>query len=337
MVVSLVMPVVYALQAASPAAFVSIAAVGLAVVAAALASGGIVGFIFGIPRLLQDARAVPQSTAADGSSIVESDSDRTAAAPYGGNTSLEQISDWLTKILVGVGLTQLANLPTALTGMGTFLAPGLGGLPGADIFAIGVVVFAVLIGFFLCYLWTRLNLPSLLVESDTRARIASAEQRGEKRALRATNTAAAVGREARETREASGAPRVIYGLWVDDRPEHNINERQTLEETLGVQFVTVTATDEALEELTANPGKYELVITDQSRPGDRQAGFTLLREMRTRGINAPVVMYSADSSPEFDREARRRGAVGATHSPSSLLRKVSRIVEGKGSLLDGAG
>jgi len=30
---------------------------------------------------------------------------------YSGNTNLEQISDWLTKILVGVGLTQLREIP----------------------------------------------------------------------------------------------------------------------------------------------------------------------------------------------------------------------------------
>ncbi len=35
------------------------AGVGLAVVAAALVTGGLVGFIFGIPRLLQDARPSP--------------------------------------------------------------------------------------------------------------------------------------------------------------------------------------------------------------------------------------------------------------------------------------
>src|SRR5690606_13665994 len=56
---------------------------------AAFASGGITGFIFGIPRTMQ------KSTATDGHTEVHD------------NTNLEQISDWLTKILVGVGLTQI--------------------------------------------------------------------------------------------------------------------------------------------------------------------------------------------------------------------------------------
>jgi CheY-like chemotaxis protein len=332
LIVALAMPVLFGLQAASAAAFLSVAAVGLAVVAAALVTGGIVGFIFGIPRLLQDARPAPAPQSDTAGAAVTAELATDHAAPYAGNTSLEQISDWLTKILVGVGLTQLANVPSGLNDMGTFLAPGLGGFTGANIFAIGIVVFAVLIGFFLSYLWTRLNLASLFVESDARANIAAAEQRGiqrgEKQALEATTTAAAVGREARETRDATGAPGAIHGLWVDDQPENNASEMDSMEKLLGVEFVNKRTTEEGLAELNANPGKYAFVITDMSRPGDRRAGYTLLDEMRAREITTPVVVYSAASSPEYDREARRHGAVGATNSPSSLLELVSQIVGG---------
>ena len=330
LIVSLAMPVLFGLQAASPAAFLSVAAVGLAVVAAALVTGGIVGFIFGIPRLLQDARPTPaaQTDATGATQITESATDH--AAPYAGNTSLEQISDWLTKILVGVGLTQLANVPRGLNDLGTFLAPGLGGFPGANIFAIGVVVFAVLIGFFLSYLWTRLNLASLFVESDARASIAAAErrgvERGEKGFQEAIATASSVGREALETREASGAPRVIYGLWVDDNPHYNTNERKTMEQLLGVQFETKPSTDAALQELEDHPDKYSFVITDLSRPEGRRAGYKLIDLMRESGIETPVVIYSSDTGPEYDREAARHGAVGSTNSPGTLLRLVSEIV-----------
>ena len=105
-----------------------------------MAGGGLVGFVFGIPRLLQDASPAPQAPDGTGANARPTD----GAAPYGGNTSLEQISDWLTKILVGVGLTQLANIPDGLNSLGEFLAPGLGNLPGAEVFSIGLVVFAVL-------------------------------------------------------------------------------------------------------------------------------------------------------------------------------------------------
>src|ERR1700730_13401118 len=57
---------------------------------ACMALGWAVGFLFGVPRV----GSTPASTRI--------------------NTNLEQISDWLTKILVGVGLTQLHKLPTAL-------------------------------------------------------------------------------------------------------------------------------------------------------------------------------------------------------------------------------
>src|SRR6185503_13654313 len=65
------------------------AACGGALVALAPAAvGALLGFVFGIPKTLQS-NAPP---AADGK------------AAYQVNTNLEQISDWLTKMLVGVGL-----------------------------------------------------------------------------------------------------------------------------------------------------------------------------------------------------------------------------------------
>jgi hypothetical protein len=56
--------------------------------AASLITGGFFGFLFGIPR----------SLSTPGPSFVQP------------NTNLEQISDWLTKILVGVGLTQIGTI-----------------------------------------------------------------------------------------------------------------------------------------------------------------------------------------------------------------------------------
>ena len=73
---------------------------------ACLASGGIIGFLFGIPRVLQDINAptiMPKNNEED------KDSANTSKSSYRMqvNTNLEQISDWLTKIIVGVGLIEL--------------------------------------------------------------------------------------------------------------------------------------------------------------------------------------------------------------------------------------
>jgi hypothetical protein len=71
---------------------------------AALIVGVLFGFIFGIPRsLASTSAAVAQQVVVGG----EPDPSRLNVLA---NTNLEQISDWLTKVLVGVGLTQLTQV-----------------------------------------------------------------------------------------------------------------------------------------------------------------------------------------------------------------------------------
>jgi hypothetical protein len=60
---------------------------GVAIAIASAATGYLLGFLFGISRSLQGG-----------------DSSESNSQSFPGNTNLEQISDWLTKILVGVGL-----------------------------------------------------------------------------------------------------------------------------------------------------------------------------------------------------------------------------------------
>lgn len=74
--------------------WVQVAAFGLLLALASVMVGVLVGFLFGIPRALQNA----------GTGGAEAGWGR-----YSTNTNLEQISDWLTKILVGVGLVELAR------------------------------------------------------------------------------------------------------------------------------------------------------------------------------------------------------------------------------------
>ena len=111
-----------------------------ALIAAAAASvGAIVGFIFAIPRALQ-------------SSDIQPDHKYTR---YLENTNLEQISDWLTKILVGISLVQISSLRPALAALGRNLAPMLGGRAASAGIGVAICVTAALSAFLLAYLWTR--------------------------------------------------------------------------------------------------------------------------------------------------------------------------------------
>lgn len=108
-----------------------------------MALGWAVGFLFGVPRV----------------------GAATASARI--NTNLEQISDWLTKILVGVGLTQLQQLPKALRDISTFISKGYG-TSGNDVFSLSMVLYFSTLGFLTGYLLTRLALQK---EFDEEARV----------------------------------------------------------------------------------------------------------------------------------------------------------------------
>src|SRR5262249_14798329 len=80
----------------------------------ATAIGAAFGFLFGIPRTVQE----PSTRPAEGF-YVES--------AYHTNTNLEQISDWLTKIIVGATLIELQNLIPFFESISTFVSPAFGG------------------------------------------------------------------------------------------------------------------------------------------------------------------------------------------------------------------
>lgn len=90
---------------------------------ACLGLGGLGGFLFGIPRTLQG-RQNPET-------ITSPDRERTGKVTetFGQrvNTNLEEISDWLTKILVGLGLAEIKYIPTRLQEAGAYIAGSFGG------------------------------------------------------------------------------------------------------------------------------------------------------------------------------------------------------------------
>jgi len=136
--------------------------------------GALLGFLFGIPRTL--------STASLEATGAESAEDTIGAAQdpatvrgrdevhYRVNTNLEQISDWLTKMLVGVGLTQLHGLPGNLRDASAYFAAALGTPAELSGFVLALLVYFSIVGFMTGYLWTRVLLAPLFKLADRRAR-----------------------------------------------------------------------------------------------------------------------------------------------------------------------
>ncbi|MFI6447376.1 hypothetical protein [Kitasatospora sp. NPDC050543] len=131
---------------------------GVMAAGAATVLGAALGFLFGIPRLKAAAEG-PGGAAAGGAAA-------GAQRSYLPNTNLEQVSDWLTKVLLGVGLTQLGSLGERLHQLGSALAPALGGGPGAESFSAALVLYFLVFGFLAGWLATRLLLPRALSDAD---------------------------------------------------------------------------------------------------------------------------------------------------------------------------
>jgi hypothetical protein len=133
---------------------------------ACLLVGVFLGFLFGIPRSLQaeGPPLIDQNQSAEMKQEVQK-----LRIQYRANTNLEQISDWLTKILVGVGLTQLVAIPDLSTRVGSYFGGAIGQPEGASQIAISIIILFSVCGFLFGYLWTRLFLGGELARADLNA------------------------------------------------------------------------------------------------------------------------------------------------------------------------
>jgi CheY-like chemotaxis protein len=115
-------------------------------------------------------------------------------------------------------------------------------------------------------------------------------------------------------------------LWVDDRPENNVNERRALE-ILGIRFTLSTSSEDALEKIRL--ARFDAIVSDMSRPPDQTAGYTLLDELRKNGDRTPFIIYAGSDLPEHKIEARKHGALGSTNRAQELFQLVlSAITNG---------
>lgn len=112
-------------------------------------------------------------------------------------------------------------------------------------------------------------------------------------------------------------------LWVDDRPENNVYERQAFE-AQGIDFSIALSTDEALQLLKSN--KFAAIISDMGRKEGPQEGYVLLEKLRETGDETPFMIYASSDRPEHKKAARERGAIGSTNRADELFKTVMAAV-----------
>lgn len=209
----------FSLFSGGAASFPAHFSVLLLVLAASTLCGGLLGFLFGIPRSLQgdallkrDATVSPGAEDKGPSEHAEPVRKAVTNADYIANTNLEQISDWLTKILVGVALTQVTTLETRLTSLVDAVTPAFNKVPAAPVFIGTLIIFGIVLGFLFGYLWTRLFLMGLLRQADRlgllTAKAEAAERKVDELQKKAMQDANALHLAERQLRAQPGQPPV---------------------------------------------------------------------------------------------------------------------------------
>ena len=121
--------------------------------------GGFFGFLFGIPRRIAADGAAPDSK--------RTGTDKTVAPDYALSTNLTQISDWLTKVIVGVSLVEAKNVYGVVTVVSNTAAEWLfesrHGSPAIMAAALGG---GAVFGFLFLYLYTQLILSRLIAATE---------------------------------------------------------------------------------------------------------------------------------------------------------------------------
>lgn len=136
---------------------------------ACLFSGGLVGFLFGIPRLSgKPSDHLVQVQAPAQAQSENRKSKEQMPDSWQSNSNLVEISDWLTKIIVGLGLINLQKIPTETWKMASDIAKSIDQKNPASIeaFVLGLIVATTLIGFIAGYLYTRIFLQGAFVRAD---------------------------------------------------------------------------------------------------------------------------------------------------------------------------
>lgn len=151
---------------------------GLGVLAAGASAlvGALLGFLFGLPRDIGSEQPKtppsPAPTPPPGQQAVAADQAVvTPAAPAAGvNNNLLEISDWLTKIIVGAGLVGLKELVPWLGGIAEMVGNGVGlaSHAPARLFGGSILAFYGCWGFIFVYIQTR-TIISLLFASMQRS------------------------------------------------------------------------------------------------------------------------------------------------------------------------
>ena len=129
--------------------------------------GALAGFIFGVPKIVSNNTTV--HTLGEIAAMADAPDKKARKNIIQENTNLTQISDWLTKVIIGAGLVQLKEIPGFIVGVSKKMARGISvetlkpeNLDSLTVLSGGIIVYFITWGFVSGYLVMRLVISELL-------------------------------------------------------------------------------------------------------------------------------------------------------------------------------
>ena len=331
-------------------------------------SGMLLGFLFGIPRTLPSGtvnmgapdEAASKSHATDEGAPANGEANGNASgntlflgtpAPMEINSNLVEVSDWLTKIIVGVGLIELKSLPGSARSMAAFIAPSLATDVASGMAVVGaIMLFFTVHGFLIGYLLTRIYLSIIIKRADSLVKYESVRLESGKE-IEVTELSRLQQKSLDDMQEAvtqlllahppdgGAAVTALAGmptaqrpaslvLWLDDHPRNNTLLVEQLERE-NIKVDLAVSTRQALAMLQHK--RYALLITDMARAENgrriKDAGVRTVREVRQAQPGLPIVVYcSKDTIASYGTAAEAAGARFITTSGTSLLASVNKLL-----------
>ena len=127
--------------------------------------GGLLGFIFSVPKIISENPPLPPADSIGKRSLLRRKVEE--------NTNLTQISDWLTKILIGAGLVQLKEAPGFVLKVAKFMGQGMRNgvstletIDSVTIMCAAIILFFLTWGFISGYIVMRLILTEQFANTD---------------------------------------------------------------------------------------------------------------------------------------------------------------------------
>lgn len=281
--------------------FIAIFGVLIGVMIAFVVLGGFLGFLFGIPRLLSHAGSQTSLSGANADAKretpVKSDSERAARRFFSSNTNLEEISDWITKIIVGLSLVQAGTIFEKIKkAAAVFKASALPDTAGADIVFVLIVVAASITGFLLFYMETRTRITlmfgDLEVAADEVGRVAEAK---DVKAILNAPIAATLGTEDGSVKPVAPGPieqdkKILEAKYEDLKTADDLAAWASAQARANNFEAAIRALNDAI---TKKPEDKDLLVRladVQQRRGNSRAAYFSIAEARQKSNDDPELL-----------------------------------------------